>query len=83
MKGTLGIVLMVISPFLMGGLVLIVLKLQEMRAHWKYQNAVDVRNAKIERLGLKPFKGTKQYISEDVDYSAERDWFRDKKGVHR
>lgn len=81
MKGTLGIVLMICSPFLVGGLILLVLRLQEMHAHWKYENAVAERNAKIERLGLKPFKGTKQYIHDDADYSSQRDWFTDKKGV--
>ena len=35
-----------------------------------------------ERLGLKPFRGTKQYIDEDVDYSTGREAYRFKRGVH-
>lgn len=68
-------------PFIAGGLFLLVLKLQEVYAHRKYERAVEMRNSKIERLGLKPFRGTKQYVNDNHDYSADRDWFKDRKGV--
>jgi len=83
MKATLGIFLIVSSPFIVGGLFLLALKLMEMYRQWKYEQAVLARNEKIARFGMKPFPGTKMYIEGDVDYSSSRDAYRFEKGVHR
>jgi hypothetical protein len=83
MKSTFGIVMIILMPFIAGGLFLLVLKLQEMYQQYKYEKALTERNDRIERLGLKPFRGVKQYVEEDIDYSTGRDAYRFKRGVHR
>lgn len=83
MKGTFAIVLMISSPFLVGGLFLLGLKALEWYRQWKYEQAVLVRNEKIARFGLKPFPGTKLRVDSDADYSSERSTYRFERGTHR
>jgi hypothetical protein len=56
MKSTI----MIISPFILGGLVLGAIKAAEIYAKWRYRRAVEKRNAKLKRHGLTPFRGTKK-----------------------
>lgn len=60
MKGTFAIVLMISSPFIVGGLFLLGLKAIEAYRQWRYENAVAERNAKLQRYGVTPFRGTKK-----------------------
>lgn len=59
MKSTLGIVLMVASPFIVGGLILASIKGYEVYSAWSYKRAVRIRNEKLERFGLTPYRGTR------------------------
>lgn len=59
MKGTFAIVLMVTSPFLVAGLFILALKSIEAYNNWKYEQAVQARNARLERLSITPFRGVK------------------------
>jgi len=83
MKDTLGIVLMIMSPFIVGALILAGIKFQEMYQQWKYENAVAERNQKLQRYGVTPFRGTKLRTDINIDYSSGREAYRFKKGVHR
>jgi len=60
----IGVVVMILSPFLAAGVILAGLKGIERYNKWKYERAVAERNAKVERHGLKPFRGTKAYDAE-------------------
>lgn len=55
MKSTLGIVLMICSPFLIAGVILAAARYNR----WRYERAVEERNAKLKRYGLTPFPGTR------------------------
>jgi hypothetical protein len=59
MKTTLGIVLMVCSPFIVGGLFIAAIKGFELYSKWSYQRAVERRNARLVRFGITPFRGTR------------------------
>lgn len=59
MNGTLGIVLMIASPFLAAAVILAGLKGIEIFDKRRYQRAIDKRNALQELHGMKPFRGTK------------------------
>lgn len=83
MKLTFGIMLMGLSPFIVGGLFLLCLKAIEWHKQWKYEQAVLVRNEKVARFGLKPFPGTKLRVDSDADYSSERSTYRFERGTHR
>lgn len=52
-------VLLVISPLLLGGAVLGVIKGLEKYSNWRYRRAVERRNARQVRFGMVPFTGTK------------------------
>jgi hypothetical protein len=59
MSGTLGMVLMICSPFIAAGVMLAILKGLEKYSAWRYQRAIDKRNALQELYGMKPYRGTK------------------------
>jgi hypothetical protein len=65
MSGTLGMVLMICSPFIAAGVMLAILKGCERYAAWRYQRAVEKRNAQQELYGIKPFRGTKEWRPEE------------------
>jgi len=64
-KGTFAIVLMVCSPFIVGGLFILGLKAMEAYRQWKYEQAVKERNAKLLRHSITPFRGVKGYQYDD------------------
>jgi hypothetical protein len=61
MNGTLGMVLMICSPFIAAGVMLAILKGLEIYAKWRYRRAIEKRNALQELYGVKPFRGTKEW----------------------
>lgn len=62
MKETIGTVLIVCSPFIAAGVILAGLKGLEMYGKWRYQRAIEKRNALQELHGMKPFRGTKEWM---------------------
>lgn len=59
MKGTFGVVLMILSPFIVGGLFLAGIKAHEAFVQWQYERAVQKRNARLIRHSITPFRGTR------------------------
>lgn len=59
MKATLGLCLMVASPFIVGALILALIKGQELYANWRYECAVQKRNAKLASYSITPFRGVR------------------------
>jgi hypothetical protein len=55
-------VLMVVSPFICGGVILLSIKLHEIYTHWSYGRAVQKRNARLVRHSIAPYRGTKEWM---------------------
>lgn len=66
MKATLGIVLIVCSPFIVGALILLGIRAQEAYQNWRYRCAVHERNARLRRHNITPFRGTKKVLHDDL-----------------
>jgi hypothetical protein len=62
MSGALGMVLMIASPFIAGGAMLGLLKAIEHFNKRRYERKVEKRNALQELYGIKPFRGTKEWM---------------------
>ena len=59
---TFAIVLMICSPFICGGVILLSIKLHEIYTRWEYSRAVQQRNKKLERHSISPYRGTKEWM---------------------
>jgi hypothetical protein len=58
--------LIILSPFIFAGAVLAILFGIERYNRRRYERKVEKRNAKCERLGLTPFRGTKEWNHDDL-----------------
>jgi hypothetical protein len=64
MRGMLGW-LLVASPFIFGGGILIADFLYIRIGKWRERRAIAKRNARQVRFGMAPFRGTKEYRYDD------------------
>lgn len=62
MKGTLGMVLIISSPFIGAGVLLALLKAIDKYNRWRYRRNVAARDARLLRLNITPFRGTKKLL---------------------
>jgi hypothetical protein len=53
--------MVIASPFVLGGAILLADKLYRAFGKWHERRAIEKRNALQELYGMKPFRGTKEY----------------------